>query len=77
MTIRSQLSLILGLIRPEPPKLFALELKKNFFPKLSRVVTNVKQPFQNIVGKGENAGDQHFLLLPQFFVPFQNQVSFF
>ena len=26
-----------------------------------------KKPFENIVGKGENAGHQHFLLFPQFF----------
>ena len=25
----------------------------------------VKKPFENIVGKGENAGNQHFLLFPQ------------
>ena len=24
-----------------------------------------KKPFENIVGKGENAGNQHFLLFPQ------------
>ena len=24
-------------------------------------------PFENIVGKGENAGNQHFLLLPTMF----------
>ena len=29
---------------------------------------DVKKPFQNIVGKGENAGNQHFLLFPQFFL---------
>ena len=26
-----------------------------------------KKPFENIVGKGENAGDQHFLHFPQCF----------
>ena len=26
-----------------------------------------KKAFENIVGKGENAGDQHFLLFPQCF----------
>ena len=26
-------------------------------------------PFENIVGKGENAGYQHFLLFPQYFLP--------
>ena len=30
-----------------------------------------KKPFENIVGKGENAGIQHFLLYPQCFLPFQ------
>ena len=31
--------------------------------------------FENIVGKGENAGNQHFLLFPQCFLPFQTQKS--
>ena len=34
MTIRSGMSLILGVIGPEPPVLFALELKKNCFISL-------------------------------------------
>ena len=29
--------------------------------------------FENIVGKGENAGYQHFLLFPQCFLPFKTQ----
>ena len=29
-----------------------------------------KEGFENIVGKGENAGDQHFLLFPQCFLPY-------
>ena len=29
--------------------------------------------FENIVGKGENTGYQHFLLFPQSFLPFQTQ----
>ena len=36
-----------------------------------------KNLFENIVGKGENAGNQHFLLCQQFFLPFQNQISNF
>ena len=28
-----------------------------------------KKPSENIVGKGENAGDQPFLLFPQRFLP--------
>ena len=26
-----------------------------------------EKPFENMVGKGENAGNQHFLLFPQCF----------
>ena len=29
--------------------------------------------FENIAGKGENADDQHFLLFPQCFLPYQLQ----
>ena len=36
-----------------------------------------KMPFENIVGKRENAGNQHFLLFPQYFKPFSNQISIF
>ena len=28
-----------------------------------------KKPFENVVGKGENAGNQHFLLFPLCFLP--------
>ena len=34
-----------------------------------------KRPFQNILGKGENADNQHFLLLPKCFLPFLKQNS--
>ena len=30
-------------------------------------VSGKKKPFQNIVGKGENAGNQHFLFFPTIF----------
>ena len=33
-------------------------------------MTLCKKPFENIVGKGENADSQHFLLFPQCFPPF-------
>ena len=36
-----------------------------------------RELFKNIVGKGENAGNQHFLLFPQCFLPFPNQISGF
>ena len=32
-----------------------------------------KRPFENIVGKGENAVNQHFLRFPQCFLPYQNR----
>ena len=36
-----------------------------------------KETFENIVGKGENAGNQHFLLFPQCFLPIPNRISGF
>ena len=32
-------------------------------------MTLENKPFENNVGKGENAGNQHFLLFPQCFLP--------
>ena len=41
----------------------------NQFTKQPRLLTPLrKRPFENIVGKGENAGNQHFLLFPQCFL---------
>ena len=34
-----------------------------------------KKALENIVGKGENAGNQHFLLLPPCFLPLSKQIS--
>ena len=33
-----------------------------------------KEAFENIAGKEENAGDQHFLLFPQCLQLFQRQI---
>ena len=45
------------------------------FTTQSRLLTTPKQmPFENIVGKGENVGNQHFLLFPQCFLPFTKQI---
>ena len=33
------------------------------------------KPFENIAGKGENAGNRHFLLFPQCFLLCQRQKS--
>ena len=41
------------------------------FTTQSRLLTPLYgKPFENIVGKGENAGNQHFLLFPHCFLPF-------
>ena len=37
-------------------------------------MTQGKKIFENIVGKGENADKQHFLLFLQYFLPFQNEL---
>ena len=37
------------------------------FLSYSRLLTTVQKAFGNILGKGENAGNQHFLLFPQCF----------
>ena len=34
-----------------------------------------KQPFENIEGKGQNAGNQYFLFFPQRFLLSQRKVS--
>ena len=41
------------------------------------LTTLYKKSFENTVGKGENAGNQHFLLFPQCFQPFPKQISIF
>ena len=48
------------------------------FTTQSRLLTTLgKKSFENIVGKGENDGNQHFLLFPQSFLPFPMQISIF
>ena len=36
---------------------------------IPNLMTLGKKAFQNILEKGENAGNQHFLLFPQHFLP--------
>ena len=38
-------------------------------------MTLEEMAFENIVGKGENAGNQHFLLFPKCFLTVQTQKS--
>ena len=40
-------------------------------------MTLKQRAFESIVGRVENAGNQHFLLFPQCFLPFPNQISNF
>ena len=40
-------------------------------------MTLFKKPFENIVGKGENAGNQHFLRFPPCFLLFPRQILIF
>ena len=37
----------------------------------------LRSPLKTLSEKGENAGNQHFLLFPQCFLPFPNQISVF
>ena len=46
------------------------------FTKQTPLLTTLKKrAFENILGKGENASKQHFLLFPQCFLTFQEQIS--
>ena len=55
-----------------------LLLQIQLFTTQSRLLTTLgKEAFKNIVGKGENAGSQHFLLFPQCLQPYQRQKSSF
>ena len=36
---------------------------------LYQIILDFNNPFKNVVGKGENAVKQHFLLFPQRFLP--------
>ena len=40
-------------------------------------MTPRKEAFENILGKGENAGNQHFLPFPKCFLPFPKQILIF
>ena len=48
------------------------------FTTQSQLLTTLRRkPFENIVRKGENTGNQHFLLCSQYFLPFPNWISIF
>ena len=48
---------------------------KQYAPELS-MLGHEKKPFENIVGKGENAGNLHFLLFPQCFLLIPKTILF-
>ena len=50
---------------------------KTLWEKEKMLVTCKRGPFENNVGKGENAGNQHFLLFPECFLLFLKQISLF
>ena len=42
------------------------------FLPFSKQSNPVAEGFENIVGKTENTGNQHFVLFPQYFLPYKN-----
>ena len=69
------LKIISVILKQHPAFLF---MYFNSFPTQSWLLTILgKKPFENIVGKGENAGNQHFLLFLQCFLPFPLWISNF
>ena len=53
----------------------ALTINKHLklYPVILSYIDPLKKAFRNIVGKGENAGAQHFLLFPQCFLSYHRQ----
>ena len=56
---------------------FQNNLAQLFSFTLYLAIPTFNDPFENIVGKGKNAGNQHFLLFPQYFLPVPRQISVF
>ena len=59
---------------------YFLHIKRlvSLFTAQSQLLTPLeKKAFENIVGKGENAGNKHFLLFPQCFLLFPKQTPIF
>ena len=64
-----------------PTNFVKLKLSSAISFTLYHTILTSKDPWkklsENIVGKGENAGNQHFLLFPQSFLSFPRQISIF
>ena len=44
---------------------------------INYLTTQKKKASENILGKRENSGNQHFLLFPKYFLPYTKQSSIF
>ena len=64
-------------VRTEQSGVTILGLRRCFHKQSLVFMAVHKKAFENIVGKGENAGNQHFLLLSQCFLPYQRPISSF
>ena len=49
----------------------------SFITQWQLLLTLGKKLFENILRKGENAGNQQFLLFPQFFLLYEKQIQFY
>ena len=64
---------------------FPVAAKSKYFSRMHEIFVTQSQllttlgweTFENILGKGENAGNQHFLPFPKYFLHFQKQNSNF
>ena len=54
-----------------------VEMSEPFTTQSQLLSARSKKAFKNIVGKGDNAGNKHFLLFLQCFPPFPNQIPIF
>ena len=48
--------------------------KSKFLSSCKRLMNLKKKTFENVMRKGGNAGNQHFLLFTQCFLPFQREI---
>ena len=70
--------IVFNRIIPQGHKNCHCMVKSYLFTTQSQLLTTLKQSvFENIVGKGEYAGNQHFLLFLPCFLPFPKQISIF
>ena len=62
---------------PQPASCYASRRSLTLYQPFLLFTTVKQRTFEKIVGKGENAGNQHFLHFQQCFLPFPNQISIF